>query len=231
LWFVVPHVRTADQFDRWLRSVELLPAESRAKLLDPRHGPLGCSVFTNLIIEAEARKPANEQNWDEVTGRLEQIFARAGAINADLLQGAALRGLVRVQVEFQKRLDYALETAGRGDALALPAARYLVSSEMGRQATITERYTEARAWLDRALADEPADFPSDPFFVRCAASAAFGQVDATAGVDHAAHGVRIVEETPEFSPVDRAAAVSMHAYAVYLRDGVEAAEQSELPIH
>ncbi len=222
-WFVVPHLRTADQFDLWLSSMELLPAQSQAKMLDLRHGALGCSVFTNLIVEAEARKPANVQDWNEVTARFEQLFARAGAINATLLQGAALRSLVRVQAEFQKRLDQALVTAGRGDALASPAARYLVASEMGRQATIAKRYSEARTWLGRALAEEPADFPSEAFLVRCAASTAFGEVDASAGVDQAANGVRIVEESLEFSPVDRAAAVSMHAYAVYLSDGVETA--------
>lgn len=223
LWGVVPHFRAVGQFEHWLSTLESLPAVSRAKLFDVRHGALGCIVLTNLIIEAEARKPAIEQNWDEVTGRLEQIFERAGAINADLLQGAAIRGLVRVQAEFQKRLDQALATAARGDALATPAARYLIASEMGRQATVAQQYAEARTWLERALAVEPADFPNDPFFVRYAASAAFGDVDATVGVDYAADSVRIVEETPEFSAVERSAAVSMHAYAVYLRDGVEAA--------
>lgn len=223
LWGVVPHIRAIGHFEHWLSTLESLPAVSRAKLFDVRHGSLGCIVLTNLIVEAEARKPAIEQNWDEIIGRLEQIFERAGAINADLLQGAALRGLVRVKAEFQKRLDQALAIAARGDALATPAARYLVASEMGRQATLAQQYAEARTWLERALAVEPADFPNEPFFVRCAASAAFGDVDGTLGVDYAADSVRIVEETPEFSAVERTAAVSMHAYAVYLSDGVEAA--------
>jgi hypothetical protein len=223
LWGVVPHFRTVGHFEHWFSVLKTLGPPSRAKLFDFRHGALGCIVLTNLIIDAEARKPGIEQNWDEVTRRLEQILEIARSINMELLQGAALRGLVRVQAEFQRRLDQSLASAARGDELVTSAARYLVASEMGRQATVAQQYSEARTWLKLALALEPAGFPNDPLFVRYAASAAFGNEDSELGVVYAADSVRIVEATPEFSAVERAAAISTHAYAVYLRDGVATA--------
>jgi tetratricopeptide (TPR) repeat protein len=215
----IPHLRGEEEIEDWFRTLAAMPDPARVRLFSGTDGLLTCIVLPEHV----ARNSALQQQWGRALELLDEVAAHADRIGSEELHAAALRVQIRIHVETLKHIDDALRIAGRVDEFHSPAARYFILSEMGRQLAIAQRFAEARPWLERAINEEPDGFPSDPVYVRIAASVAFGEQDPEAAVRYAADAVRLARSSPLFPETEIAAVACAYALQVSRHAGPEAA--------
>jgi hypothetical protein len=223
VWGTVQGLRTSDDFEDWLTTIEALQPEGRERVFSGSDGVLGCVVFADRVVAIEAAKPKAGRDWVAALRLLERIGEHAGRLGLETLRGAALRGQIRIQAEFLKQPEEALRLVERATKLQTPIASYLPLAEAGRQMADAKRYAEARDWLSRAMREEPEGIPNEPIFVRNAASVAFGQESPKAGERYAAEALARARAEPLFPTAELAAVACAYALAVFLHRGAAAA--------
>ncbi|HEY2587156.1 MAG TPA: hypothetical protein VGI81_15520 [Tepidisphaeraceae bacterium] len=153
-WTTASQVKTTDDLEDWVRSVDQLPAERRERLFRSDLSDGGCWRLPDAVWLHEADKPESERNWTSIARSLDALADAGRRWGQAVLAGCAARSRIVVRAEYLRDLPGAVSLAREVLAgLSVPKAQYPVRECVGRQYIYAGMSTEGLAWLIASLAD------------------------------------------------------------------------------
>jgi len=183
---------------------------------------LMCIIYIDRIVYIETEKSKSEHDLRSTLFFLSQIAQKAENIGLGALQGAAIRGQIRISIEYLEQFHEGLMFAQNAMKSKDIIIRYLASAECGRQMDYARRYADAKYWLGRAINEEPNGIPIEPILIRRAASISFGQDNLQLGEVYAQEALDLAKREMAYSTIELAALAASYAYAVFLNRGLDA---------
>ena len=219
LMSTVDKLKTHAEFEDWICTLEAFSCESLARIRADSDLTLMSIIYVDRIVQVETEKSPSEHDLRAALFFLSQIAQKAENLALSTLQGAAIRGQIRISAEYLKRPEEALQTAKTAMNSQEPIVRYLASAEFGRQMDYVKRYADAKHWLQLAIIEEPEGIPIEPILIRRAASVSFGQDDPQLGEQYAKEALELAKTEETYPVTELAALAASYAYAVFLNQG------------
>src|SRR5262249_21309857 len=137
--------------DSWIESVGQLGKSQLDILAASDLAAENAVIVCDGIWFREYRKEATSPDWNRVNDYLKRLESFGHSVGIRTLEVAAIRTQIMLKAEFQDDIALAIDLAESAlqrfdDAVS----KFLITEVMGRQFFYAKRFSEAKAWLEKA---------------------------------------------------------------------------------
>lgn len=225
IWATVRMVRTAEDLNDWLATLENFePAQIEDAFRAPI-APDSAMALADRLWVWEADKPKNRRNWKRILLQLENFSERAHSVGGEILWACFIRSRIIVLAEYRQDLKSAV-ALGR-DALdkasSDPAIQFLLKASIGIQFAEAGRSDEGITLLKEALEEPTEVYPLDRTIALLKLARESGKKDSAGALGFIDQAIEVVRSSPVVPESILIKALGEKAVALWLAGDLAAA--------